>query len=227
LLLGLSASEQQKYPGRHSAFFQLPSPNTYKLKLKFSAMVDGFMANRVGITEHFLSDSLCTGLLLNLQRIFNDHQFKAAGTGDSEHLLYRQNFRGDFIYWLDRKHQDEFENQFFDLMDAFVLYLTETCYTGILNYEFHYTRYETGTFYKKHLDQFKNNDKRKYSMIVYLNHDWLDQEGGALCIHFADGLQLIYPHIGKAVFFQSNELEHEVLIASRPRFSITGWLKVE
>ncbi len=33
------------------------------------------------------------------------------------------------------------------------------------------------------------------------------------------------PTQGKAVFFKSNELEHEVLLTNQTRISITGWLK--
>ena len=112
-------------------------------------------------------------------------------------------------------------------MDEFVSYLNETCYTGITGYEFHYTLYEKGSFYLKHLDQFRNNDSRKYSMILYLNAEWKDGDGGELCIHHANHLQLISPNNGKSVFFKSNELLHEVLKNNQPRMSITGWLKVD
>ena len=111
-------------------------------------------------------------------------------------------------------------------MDKFISYLNETCYTGITSYEFHYTMYEKGSFYHKHIDQFKNDDSRKYSMILYLNADWKTGDGGELCIHHDDYLQYITPNIGKSVFFKSNELIHEVMLNNVPRMSITGWLKV-
>ena len=134
--------------------------------------------------------------------------------------------RSDVIYWLDRKHNTTHENDFFDLVDAFVSHLNNTCYTGITGYEFHYALYEKGTFYKKHLDQFRNNDSRKYSMIMYLNDSWKEGDGGELNIHHTDSVQSISPVNGKSVFFKSNELVHEVLMANKPRMSITGWLKV-
>ncbi|MES2828966.1 MAG: 2OG-Fe(II) oxygenase [Bacteroidota bacterium] len=105
--------------------------------------------------------------------------------------------------------------------------LNSTCYTGITGYEFHYTLYEKGRFYKKHLDQFKNNTGRKYSVIIYMNENWVIADGGELRIHHADRLQNISPTNGKGVFFQSDEMEHEVLITNKPRMSITGWLKVD
>ncbi len=110
-------------------------------------------------------------------------------------------------------------------MDSFILYLNKTCYTSITSYEFHYTLYEKGSFYKRHIDQFRGNDSRQYSMIMYLNNDWQENDGGELCVYQNDSRESINPTAGKTVFFKSNELEHEVLISNKPRMSITGWLK--
>ena len=110
-------------------------------------------------------------------------------------------------------------------MDTFVSFLNEACYTGITGYEFHYTLYEKGSFYKRHVDQFRSSDKRQYSMIMYLNNDWKEDDGGQLCIHHENRAENISPLNGKSVFFKSSELEHEVLVSNRPRMSITGWLK--
>jgi SM-20-related protein len=100
-----------------------------------------------------------------------------------------------------------------------------TCFTGITDYEFHYSLYETGSFYKKHLDQFKNNSNRQFSMISYLNADWLEADGGQLLIHSEGGQQKIDPVQGRTVFFKSDDLEHEVLVTNKRRLSVTGWLK--
>jgi SM-20-related protein len=113
----------------------------------------------------------------------------------------------------------------FDVIDKFILHLNQTCYTGLTGYEFYYTLYPQGSFYKRHLDQFKSNDNRKYSMIIYLNKEWGAADGGELCIYHLTGAQYIAPEEGTSVFFKSNELEHEVLLTNKPRMSITGWLK--
>lgn len=150
----------------------------------------------------------------------------AAGTGNQALVNQDKSVRGDVIYWLDRQHNNAHENTFFDVMDAFVVYLNRSCYTGITGYEFHYTLYETGSFYRKHLDQFRNNDSRQYSMIIYLNTGWLPADGGQLSIYHANGdAQQVDPSSGKTVFFKSSELEHEVQLTNKPRLSITGWLK--
>ncbi len=192
----------------------------------FDSLIDSFLLDKVGIAENFLSIPLAAELKANLLSLFAGKQLHLAGTGNKTPETPDDAVRGDIIYWLDRKHNDPFENAFFDLMDAFVLYLNRTCYTGITGYEFHYTMYEAGSFYKKHFDQFRNNDSRKYSMIMYLNTGWLKENGGELCIHHHNSLQHILPESGKLVFFKSSELLHEVLVATKARMSITGWLKV-
>jgi len=195
------------------------------LETIFDILINSFINDKVGIAGHFLNESLSGHLKENLVTLFAQNKMQHAGTGNHAILNLDKTVRGDNIHWLDRVHNDEYENSFFDLMDRFVKYLNETCYTGINSYEFHYTLYTPGTFYKKHMDRFQNNDSRKFSMIMYLNTGWSPEDGGELCIHHEKGLQNISPQNGKVVFFKSNELEHEVLMTHKNRMSITGWLK--
>ena len=192
----------------------------------FDKLIDSFISDKVGIAEDFLNESLAAHLKDNLRNLFKDKLLLSAGTGNESVVSHDRLVRSDKIYWLDRKHNDVYENDFFDLMDRFVSYLNSTCYTGITGYEFHYTLYEKGSFYKKHMDQFRNNGSRQYSMIMYLNSDWKEIDGGELCIYHNDSTQNISPQNGKSVFFKSSELEHEVLLTNTNRMSITGWLKI-
>ncbi|UEG50712.1 2OG-Fe(II) oxygenase [Ferruginibacter lapsinanis] len=199
---------------------------SFLLKDSFNTLVDSFIDNKVGVAENFLPAMLAGNLKENLIKLYNEKQLQQAGTGNDTTVVHNKLMRSDIIYWLDRKHNNQYENEFFELMDNFVSFLNSTCYTGITGYEFHYTMYEPGSFYKKHLDQFRNNDSRQYSMILYLNDNWQDEDGGKLRIHHSDSFQDISPENGKIVFFKSNELPHEVMITNKPRLSITGWLKI-
>lgn len=192
----------------------------------FDTLIDSFIKDEVGIADNFLSISLASHLKENLINLFNEKKLLTAGIGNNLIINQNKQIRGDVIYWLDRKHGNQHENDFFDLMDKFILYLNSACYTGITGYEFHYTLYKSGAFYKKHIDQFQNNGSRQYSMVMYLNEDWLAKDGGELCIHHENSLQNISPENGKSVFFKSAELEHEVLVTNKQRMSITGWLKI-
>ena len=191
----------------------------------YDCLIDSYLENKVGIAKHFLNTELTANLKANLMRLFASEQLQKAGIGNNSKLIKNEQIRTDKIYWLDRKHEDIFENDFFDLIDDFVLYLNRTCYTGITDYEFHYALYEKGSFYKRHLDQFKDNNRRAFSMIFYLNIDWKIGNGGELCIYNLDKTQTVSPENGKCVFFKSDELEHEVLISQTTRMSVTGWLK--
>ena len=195
------------------------------MQKNFNELINSYIENKVGLSENFLSNTLALHLKDNLNKLYATGQLRSAGTGNNLIIVQDKLFRSDVIYWLDRKHNDQYENDFFNLVDRFVSYLNSTCFTGITGYEFHYTLYPAGSFYKKHLDQFRNNNSRKYSMIMYLNADWKISDGGELCITQLDHLQTISPQNGKAVFFKSNEMEHEVLVTNKPRMSITGWLK--
>jgi len=192
----------------------------------FNTIIDSFIEDRVGLANNFLSVALAKNLKANLVKLHSSQLMLGAGTGNNNTVVRDQLVRGDKIYWLDRKHNNVDENDFFDLMDDFVLHLNRTCYTGITGYEFHYTLYEKGSFYQKHIDQFKVNGTRAYSMVMYLNENWLAVDGGELCIYHKDHHQNIAPINGRSVFFKSNELAHEVLVTNEPRMSITGWLKV-
>ncbi len=188
-------------------------------------MIDSFIASKVGIATDFLYPALAAALKSNLNTLYAGQQLLPAGIGNDSVQGHDLLIRSDKIYWLDPLHNDPSENEFFELMDQFVRYLNMTCYTGITGYEFHYAMYEKGSFYKKHLDQFRNNSSRAFSMIMYLNAGWQEQDGGELCIHHNDHVEIISPVNGKCVFFNSSEQLHEVLPTQVPRLSVTGWLK--
>ncbi|RZL17298.1 MAG: 2OG-Fe(II) oxygenase [Pedobacter sp.] len=191
----------------------------------FDTLINTFISDQVGISEDFLTKSLSLNLQKHLLSLHDANLMSLAGTGNAMVALQNSAIRGDKIHWLDRKHDNEHENAFFDVIDAFILHLNNTCYTGINDYEFHYTIYEAGRFYKKHVDQFNNNTNRKYSMIIYLNEDWILADGGQLRIHHQQNTQDISPLSRKGVFFNSNTTEHEVMVTNKSRMSITGWLK--
>lgn len=195
------------------------------MESSFEELINSYIETRVGIAEHFLSEALVLNLKTNLLELHTQNHMHAAGTGNTGNVVHDKKTRGDFIYWLDRKHNNMYENAFLDQMDAFVSHLNIHCYTGIKSYEFHYTIYQQGAFYKKHIDQFQNDSNRAFSIVSYLNTNWQEEDGGNLCIHHSNTKQYISPTNGKTVFFKSNEIEHEVLPTYADRLSITGWLK--
>ena len=201
------------------------TPLTDKMNNRFDLLIEGYLDNKIGIDAGFLNEALSNGLQQNIFQLQKDELMSAAGIGNKEVKDTNQTMRGDKIYWMDKNHDNNYERQFLQLVEDFIVYLNRTCYTGINGYEFHYAVYEEGSFYKRHKDQFKNDSNRKFSLINYLNKDWLEEDGGQLRVYQDETIQNILPHSQTAVFFKSDEMEHEVTRANRSRMSISGWLK--
>jgi len=191
----------------------------------FDLLIESYLNNNIGIDSSFLNETLADGLQQNILQLQKDDLMIPAGIGNDEIKDPDQKMRGDKIYWMDKSHNNIYEQEFLLQVENFIDHLNSTCYTGINGYEFHYAVYEEGNFYKRHKDQFKNDSNRKYSLINYLNDNWLEEDGGQLIVYQDDTYQKILPHSQTAVFFKSNEMEHEVTKANRSRMSISGWLK--
>lgn len=192
---------------------------------KFEELIDTYIHHQVGISDHFITKELSGQLQKNLLDHDKDNNMKFAGIGNQDHKDLLQDKRGDKILWMNNESQEPAERAFLNQIDQFILYLNDTCYVGINAYEFHYALYDTGSGYTRHVDQFKNNNDRKFSMIHYLNTDWLPDDGGELLIYRENEVEKISPEIQKAVFFKSDSCEHSVSKSTRPRMSISGWLK--
>lgn len=193
---------------------------------KFEELIDGYLNSGVGVSNFFIPDALVLQLRKRLDNLYFDGQLSVAGIGDINNRVVNDTIRRDKIFWIDSNTKDAAELEFIELIEAFITYLNRTCYTGVNAYEFHYAVYEPGTFYKRHLDQFKTNNNRKFSLVSYLNTNWEEVDGGQLLLYpKADEVLSVPPEIGKTVFFKSDELEHEVAVCTKPRYSITGWLK--
>jgi SM-20-related protein len=192
---------------------------------KFDLLIDSYLANKIGIDIDFFTKKLSLGLQQNILQLQADGLMNFAGIGNDVVKDKTQKTRGDQIYWMDKKHENGFENEFLSLMEDFIERLNSTCFAGISSYEFHYALYEEGSGYKRHKDQFKTDNGRKFSLINYLNEDWLEKDGGELICYQTGGVQKISPHSQTTVFFKSDEMEHEVSTATRSRMSISGWLK--
>ena len=98
----------------------------------FDCLIDSFVADKVGLADNFLSVSLAADLKENLIALYADNKLLAAGIGNNTLLTHDKLLRSDKIYWLDKAHENPFENRFFELMDSFVSHLNSTCYTGMV-----------------------------------------------------------------------------------------------
>ncbi len=197
-----------------------------KAKQQFEQLISEVIDRKYGICDDFLDENLLKGLRENLRTIHSNGVMHPAGIG--RHFDFKKNLdvRGDVIRWIEEDSIDVYEMEFLEKIKQLIDYLNKTCYTQINQFEFHYAYYEAGSFYKRHLDQFKSHHGRKFSLVIYLNEDWQEADGGNLSLYLDKHEEDVFPIGGRAVFFKSDELEHEVKQSPvRPRISIAGWLK--
>ncbi|MCB0454507.1 MAG: 2OG-Fe(II) oxygenase [Aequorivita sp.] len=193
----------------------------------FESIIDDLLQQQYSIINDFFSSEEVEVLRNSLLAKYDADRFKKSAIGNRTNEEIDKTIRGDFILWMDEKNANEAELLFFGKINELVNYLNKTCFLGILQKEFHYAVYPKGTFYKRHLDTFQNDDRRKLSLVCYLNEEgWPRENGGELTIYTEKEDLDVLPLPGRVVIFESQILEHEVkVVKASERLSITGWLK--
>lgn len=196
------------------------------------------------ICNDFLLPETVTSLADEAGRRYLAGDMAQANTGQHA-KTFNTNIRGDHIFWLNETAESSVENtpnnmhknvlentsirtylnQMHTLKDA----LNQHLFMNLHEIETHLAVYPIGSYYAKHLDQFSQGEgfqKRQLSSVLYLNHNWRLDDGGALRLHLSDSQYIdIAPTAGKLVLFLSPQFWHEVLPAKRLRASLTGWFK--
>jgi len=196
----------------------------------YEKIISDIANHQYSIIEDFFT---LKDVLLLRQSLLEKHEedkFKKAAIGNRVNEVVIKSVRGDIILWIDEAKANQAEALFFDKINDLIRYLNRTCFLGILQKEFHYAIYPTGTYYKRHIDTFQNDDRRKLSLVCYLNDEnWKAENGGELVLYLnkegQEEEKVIYPFPGRVVIFESQLIEHEVKPVNTERLSITGWLK--
>lgn len=197
----------------------------------YEKIISDIANQQFSIIEDFFSLDEVSTLRDSLLEKYEQDAFKKAAIGNRVNESIIKSVRGDDIFWLDELKSDIPEKLFFEKINDLIRYLNRTCFMGILQKEFHYALYPKGTFYKRHIDTFQNDDRRKLSVVCYLNDEcWHADNGGELVLYLKKDHQetekIIHPFPGRVVIFESQIIEHEVRpVLQNQRLSITGWLK--
>ncbi|MEZ4778035.1 MAG: 2OG-Fe(II) oxygenase [Flavobacteriaceae bacterium] len=193
----------------------------------FESIIEDLINLKYSVVDGFFSEVEVTALRNNLLAKYEEDRFKKSAIGNRTNEEVDKTIRGDFILWIDENKTDIAEQLFFRKINELVEYLNRTCFMGILEKEFHYALYPKGTFYRRHIDTFQNDDRRKLSIVCYLNeHYWPVENGGELTLYINDTPLDLLPIPGRIVIFESQLIEHEVKqVKASERLSITGWLK--
>jgi SM-20-related protein len=195
-----------------------------QLTSQLNLLADGLAENGYAIIDDFLS-SESVDEILELDGFKNGlNRFKKAGIGKSQEKQINESIRGDYIQWIDYNLTEAPLREYIEKLRTLISFVNQSLFLSLKDCEVHQTIYPIGSFYKRHLDQFKKDDHRKLSVICYLNKNWKEVEGGQLRLYLKDESIDVFPLAGRLVCFRSDLLEHEVLPAMKERLSLTGWL---
>lgn len=182
------------------------------------------------VVDAAIPPAWCDALLAHGRQLWDDGEFSGGQIGRSRPDGRQPTVRGDFICWV-QSGTALAKHPFFASMTRLRQALNERYAMGLRGQEFHFARYDAGAGYKKHIDQHRDSDRRKISIVLYLNPDWDDANGGELCLYDPYGPDVeigrFAPLGGRMAVFVSGIMPHEVLPARAVRWSLTGWLRTD
>lgn len=188
-------------------------------------IVDDLVAQGWSQQSVFVPDALTVELAAECRRRAAAGELEPAAVGRGPAQEVREAVRGDRIQWLE-PGQVEVCDQYLQLMDSLRMALNRGLFLGLEDFECHFAQYPPGAFYRRHLDRFRDDDKRMVSAVLYLNDNWQTEQGGQLRMYLDNDQPYdVDPVGGSLVVFLSGEVPHEVLPASRDRLSLTGWFR--
>lgn len=178
------------------------------------------------VQEQFFPSELVLELSETLSSFRQQGILNQAGIGRKEGFHIEQSIRSDEISWFEEINLNEAQKKYLAITKILQDEINQRFYLGLVELEVHFALYSPNAFYKRHLDQHKNQDTRVLTLITYLNENWNKEDGGELQLYLKNGQTIsILPSAGTIVCFLSAEFEHEVLPAKRERASLTGWFR--
>lgn len=165
----------------------------------------------------------CGDMIDSLIKECHSRTMLKASIGHGSKKSINENIRADNISWISNNERSACVTNYLDFIKSLQQDLNQAFYLGLNDFEGHFAQYPEGSFYKPHLDRFKQDGKRVVTLITYLNKSWQKGDGGELCLHLEEGKKIVEPHAGTIVCFLSAKILHEVLMANKERIAITGW----
>lgn len=199
--------------------------NTPSVDTLMTSIVDDLANHGWSQQPNFLPNALTIELAKECRYRAQRGQLEPAAVGRGAAKIVHEHIRGDHIQWLDAG-QHAAVDSYLALMEQLRVEINQSLFLGLEDYESHFALYPPGTFYKKHVDRFRDDDRRTVSCVAYLNEDWQPEHGGALRMYL-DNNQThdVIPQAGTLIVFMSAQWPHEVMPATRDRLSVTGWFR--
>ena len=195
----------------------------------FTSVTDGLETRGWSVIPDFLPPLLISQLRHEVELSWQEGEFRRAGVGRGSRLLVRPEVRTDWVSWLDLSRCSGVQRTCLAALETLRQAINSRLYLGLFDYEGHLAVYPPGTYYHKHLDQFRDIGSRTVTCILYLNADWCAADGGQLRIYTDPQDETFYEEVlplgGQLVTFLSARFQHEVMPARRNRMSLTGWFR--
>ena len=183
--------------------------------------MDKLSENDLVVIDEFISEDQFRLIMDFFREKESADLLKKAGISTSKQIV--EAIRGDYTYWLDEGRDTDLA-EVFGIIDSIRINLNRFCYLGLTGGEFHLAFYPEGSYYKRHVDQFREKSSRIITLLIYLNENWKEGNGGELRVFRDDGSEvLIQPIARRCVLFKSDKVPHEVLKTKVGRYSLTGW----
>ncbi|MDR3384724.1 2OG-Fe(II) oxygenase [Cupriavidus basilensis] len=183
------------------------------------------------VSDDLIDTTLAARLHAESRAAWEAGLFHPARIGRGEATARDAGIRGDSILWLDDAPpgaaRADFQAWAAGLREA----LNERYFLGLKREEFHFSHYPVGTAYKKHVDQHRATLHRKISLVLYLNPEWSERDGGELALYGQDDgateLHRVLPQRARLAVFRSDLVPHEVLPCRKTRWALTGWFRTD
>ncbi|WP_445571177.1 2OG-Fe(II) oxygenase [Pseudomonas sp. E102] len=198
---------------------QIPSDHPLLLRIVDDLAERGWSQQNI-----FLPDALTRALAAECRQRAAEGELAPAAVGRGPFSEIREGIRGDHIQWIEPGQVDACD-RYLGLMDCLREALNRGLFLGLEDFESHFALYPPGAFYLKHVDRFRDDDRRMVSAVLYLNDAWLPEHGGQLRMYLGESEHDVVPTGGCLVVFLSGDIPHEVLPATRERLSLTGWFR--
>lgn len=182
--------------------------------------------------------------LISIQDYYESrlHEFSPAGIGKAQHKSVQPEIRSDKNLWVD--NLDPNLNAYFDKIEVFKNIFRSKFFLPVYEHETQMAHYSPGSFYAKHKDRHQRSQSRLVTSVFYLNSNWDSAYGGQLVVYPFDQTKhnvtnetsskiisksinetiVVDPLANRLVLFLS-ELEHEVLVTTSSRKSLTTWFR--
>lgn len=201
--------------------------------IRYEDILDQLCSRGYAVVDGFIPAEECIALRELLINRKLEGAFRPAAIGKADEKTIVSTQRNDHILWLDENDAAEEIRSWFKRVRLLADSIKRGLFLPINNFECHFAHYPAGSFYKKHLDGFRDKDERLISVIAYLNPDWTKEDGGELKIYDhhvkpkskQPVIDVIEPLMGRLVLLLSQEIPHEVAKSQNDRYSITGWLR--